>query len=253
MEHTRTVKREFTRQAEAFAQSPDLRAPEVTLRIARALEDSKAARVLDVACGPGVLTPALCEVAPEVIGLDLTRKTLQLARDACATSSNAAFVQGLAERSPFGDGCFDAAVIRLALHHTERPARVLAELRRLLRAGGRLVILDILTSQDNAIAELHNALERLRDPSHTTFLSKEQLRGEILRAGFALRSENSWRADRDFAGWARIITEPRRMESLEVVLRHLERAGVETGLDLSERSGQLWLTYEWGEFVAEAE
>ena len=55
----------------------------------------------------------------------------------------------------------------------------------------------------------------------------------------------------EFDEWMRIIDEPVRTRSLEVVLRHLARAGVDTGIDLREEDGALWLSYTWCLLVAE--
>jgi SAM-dependent methyltransferase len=251
MEHDRVVQAEFARQAQAFAHARHLQAPEITLRIADALEPSKTARVLDVACGPGVLTAVLCERAGHVVGLDLTAEVLRLAR-ARDGVTNAAFVQGRVAAAPFALHAFDAAVIRLALHHFERPDLVLAEVRRVLRPGGRLVVLDVLTCEDGEQATLHNAIECLRDPSHVALVPQAALRAQVLDAGFALRSESAWESVRDFLVWAEAIAEPKRMAALELLLRHFARAGIRAGIDLREEAGTLRLTYRIGLFVAEA-
>ena len=59
MKHRDRVQREFARQAETFAASATLGAAEVTERLAATLGDARLGRILDVACGPGVLSPAL--------------------------------------------------------------------------------------------------------------------------------------------------------------------------------------------------
>jgi len=63
MDHSKTVSAEFARQAEAFAQAGELRAPEVTLPIIEVLKDLAVERILDLACGPCGLTPMLCQRA----------------------------------------------------------------------------------------------------------------------------------------------------------------------------------------------
>jgi ubiquinone/menaquinone biosynthesis C-methylase UbiE len=249
VDHTRTVKAEFDRQAEAFAASPHLRGSDVTSRIFEALPDGLE-RILDVACGPGVLTETLCRKARHVVGLDLTPKALAIARDASFASAHAAFVQGSAEMAPFADASFDAAVVRLALHHFEHPVRVLRALRRLRRPDGRVLVLDVLTASDPGVAELHNAIERLRDPSHTTLVTAAALRAQIVNAGYRIVSDTVWHGERSFDDWARVIAEPKRMASLETILRRLARAGVETGIALREREGRLSFTYQFGMYVA---
>ncbi|MGI9590535.1 MAG: class I SAM-dependent methyltransferase [Myxococcota bacterium] len=144
MSHRRTVQAEFTRQAESFARSTTLRAPEITQRMVEALGDRAAGRILDLACGPGVLTRVLAGEARRVVGLDLTARVLEVARRESEPSCTA-LVRGAAERTPFADGTFDGVTLRLALHHVPDPAAVLCEVRRLLRPGGRAVVRGLLT------------------------------------------------------------------------------------------------------------
>ncbi len=253
--HLDSVESEFTRQADAFAGSQTLKSAAITTRIADALGDEPYERVLDVACGPGILASLLAPKARCLVGIDFTRKPLLLARDHCRAEgiSNGFWLRGVAERTPLRSGSFDAAVLRLALHHFEKPAQVLEEVRRLLRPGGRLVVLDILTTEDRQSAQLHNAIERLRDPSHTSFSSASQLIDSITVAGFELSCEQTWVTPRSFDDWAQIIADPTRMGALEVVLRELVRAGADAGIDLREHGDELWFSYSWGLFVATCE
>jgi hypothetical protein len=142
-------------------------------------------------------------------------------------------------------------VLRLALHHFETPSIVLCEVKRLLRPLGRLVVVDILTSADPQVAGLHNAIERLRDPSHVQLVPAEQLASTIEGAGFEMTRHTIWQAPRRFDEWAKIISEERRMRSLETVLRYLARAGVTAGIDLREEGRELLLTYSFALLVAE--
>ena len=251
MRHNERVQEEFTRQGESFRDSPALGAVEITSRIASALGDGHA-RVLDVACGPGVLFPTLSSCAETVVGIDLTLRSLQLSREAEAARASL-LVRGLSENLPFRSGSFDAAVLRLALHHFLEPGVALASVRSALRAGGRLVVLD-LVAPDNAEARaLRDALERFRDPSHTNLLSREEMRSHIERAGFAAPVETFWSQRREFTEWARIIHEPRRMGDLKLVLNALSKCpGDLAGLELSCEGEELWFTYHWGLFVAAA-
>ena len=237
--------------AESFRASATLRAAEVTTRVGEAL-GADLERVLDVACGPGVLLPTLAARARSVVGVDLTPRNLELARTA-GSGDRLQLVRALAERLPFAPGSFDAAVLRLALHHFPEPGAALGAVRRVLRPGGRLVVLDVLAPEDDEARALRDALERMRDPSHTALLSRTSMRRELERAGFALGDEALWSQAREFAEWARIVHEPRRMADLELVLRALCRAGDDpAGLRLREQDGALWFTYDWGLFAAEA-
>ena len=248
MSHSRTVRDEFTRQAESFAASPALRAAPITDRIVAALAEAPVERVVDLACGPGVMIPSLARVAGRVVGLDLTRGALGVARR--GAGATAGFVQGFVERSPFATGSFDAAVLRLALHHMTDAGAVLGEARRLLRPGGRLVVLDVVGSEDPGVAALHEAIERLRDPSHVTFPRSGPLRRAITEAGFGEPREERFDLARSFEEWARIIAEPVRMDALETVMRHLARTGHDLGIRLREEEGQLRFDYPFALWLA---
>jgi SAM-dependent methyltransferase len=97
----------------------------------------KVRRALDLACGTGLSTTPLLEVARQVVGVDVSREMLALAR----RSHRVAYAQAAAERIPFGDGSFDLVTICSALHWFGPPA--LRELHRVVKAEGSLVVYDV--------------------------------------------------------------------------------------------------------------
>ncbi|MGA2872516.1 MAG: class I SAM-dependent methyltransferase [Candidatus Dormibacteria bacterium] len=102
-------------------------------------------RVLDVCSGTGALTRLLCQrVAPggEVVGLDLTEAMIEVAR---IRAPGVQFVVGDACHLPFPDGHFDAATMAFGLRNICAKQLALAELRRVLRPDGRVVILEFST------------------------------------------------------------------------------------------------------------
>lgn len=108
--------------------------------------------VLDVGCATGTLTLAARDHAGEtarVAGLDASEPMLSRARRrAVRAGRDIEFVSGRAERLPFDDGSFDAVVLSLVLHYLSEPdaLRALAEARRVLRDGGRVVVVDFTRS-----------------------------------------------------------------------------------------------------------
>ena len=97
-------------------------------------------RVLDVCCGTGDLALAAEEAGATVTGLDFSAPMLERAR---RKSSEIEWVEGDALGLLFPDASFDAATIGFGLRNLESVERGLAELRRVLRPGGRLGILEI--------------------------------------------------------------------------------------------------------------
>lgn len=99
-------------------------------------------RVLDVCCGTGDLSfEVRRRWRAEVVGVDFAERMVGLARrKALRRSEPPAFVQGDALRLPFRDGAFDGATVAFGIRNVVRPERGLAEMARVLRPGGRLVI-----------------------------------------------------------------------------------------------------------------
>jgi demethylmenaquinone methyltransferase/2-methoxy-6-polyprenyl-1,4-benzoquinol methylase len=99
---------------------------------------------LDVACGSGRLTLELYKhvgQAGRVVGLDFSDRMLAVARAALPAIE---WVQGDATSLPFDDASFDAATIAFGLRNLADPQRGLCEMRRVLRPGGRMVVLEFL-------------------------------------------------------------------------------------------------------------
>ncbi|MDT7810019.1 MAG: demethylmenaquinone methyltransferase / 2-methoxy-6-polyprenyl,4-benzoquinol methylase [Acidobacteriota bacterium] len=104
-------------------------------------------RVLDVACGTGDLSLVLDDAGEaQVVGLDFCRPMLEIARRKAEADSRAVpFVEGDALRLPFADETFDAVTIAFGLRNLAGVADGLVELRRILRPGGRVAVLEFST------------------------------------------------------------------------------------------------------------
>ncbi|KAB2809416.1 methyltransferase domain-containing protein [Pimelobacter simplex] len=96
-------------------------------------------RVLDAGCGSGPLSAALRERGAVVAGFDLSSAMVALARRRLGDEADLR-VADLAEPLPYPDAAFDDVVASLVLHYLEDWAGPLAELRRVLRPGGRLMV-----------------------------------------------------------------------------------------------------------------
>ncbi|MDT7688471.1 MAG: demethylmenaquinone methyltransferase / 2-methoxy-6-polyprenyl,4-benzoquinol methylase [Acidobacteriota bacterium] len=104
-------------------------------------------RVLDVACGTGDLSLVLDDAGEaQVVGLDFCRPMLEIARRKAEADSRAVpFIEGDALRLPFADETFDAVTIAFGLRNLAGVADGLVELRRILRPGGRVAVLEFST------------------------------------------------------------------------------------------------------------
>ncbi|MFJ3338959.1 class I SAM-dependent methyltransferase [Streptomyces sp. NPDC086766] len=95
-------------------------------------------RILDAGCGSGPLSAALRERGAVVTGIDASAGMLALARRRLGDDA-ALHLVDLSDRLPFADGAFDDVVASLVLHYLQDWGPTLAELRRVLRPGGRLI------------------------------------------------------------------------------------------------------------------
>ena len=111
----------------------------------------RGSRALDVCCGTGDLALALKDaVGPdgEVVGLDFSESMLEHARAKTAErGAEVSYVHGNALELPFEDGRFDAATVGFGIRNVVDLPRALAELRRVVRPGGRVVVLEITTPE----------------------------------------------------------------------------------------------------------
>src|SRR6478735_1318334 len=145
-----------------------MRSADTLGRLVDLIPAAAGARWLDVACGPGLVARGLAPRVGEVHGVDMTPAMVDVARREAAAErlSNAVFSVGDATALDFADATFDGAVTRFSLHHIPLPGRVVAEMARVVRPGGAVIVADHVTSADAGEAAWHQEIERLRDPSH---------------------------------------------------------------------------------------
>jgi SAM-dependent methyltransferase len=198
-----TIVGEFTHQAEAFAASAIANASETLDGLVRLAAPRPDERWLDVACGPGIVCRALAPHVLAVHGVDLTPAMVQVARreSAAAELGNATFGVGDATALGLPDASVDGAVARFAIHHIPLPGRLFAELARVVRPGGRVVLADHLLDQDASASAWSQEIERLRDPSHWASLTLDRLHALAANAGLRIEDERVFTVALDFEAW----------------------------------------------------
>jgi demethylmenaquinone methyltransferase/2-methoxy-6-polyprenyl-1,4-benzoquinol methylase len=103
----------------------------------RAVDPKRGERILDVAAGTGTSSAALARSGATVIALDFSPGMIAEGR---RRHPRIEFVEGDAEKLPFGDDEFDAVTISFGLRNVAHPKAALAEMYRVLKPGGRLVV-----------------------------------------------------------------------------------------------------------------
>lgn len=189
----------FARTAERVAARQDARAArlaEDVLEFARPRGDERA---LDLGTGAGALALALAPLVREVVGLDPVPELLALAR--ARSLPNTEFVEGDGTALPFADGSFDLAGTHRTLHHVARPELVVAEMARVTRPGGHVLVVDQLAPEDaDAAAVLHD-FETTRDGSHMRLLTDTGLRELFAANGLSLLRERLEEEQRELSSY----------------------------------------------------
>jgi ubiquinone/menaquinone biosynthesis C-methylase UbiE len=163
-------------------------------------------RALDVGAGAGAFAFAIAPRVREVIAVELDEALAARARADAPRNVEVVVADG--EHLPFERASFDVAGTLRTLHHTPRPELLVAELARVTRPGGTILIVDQLAPADPLVGLELTRFEHARDPSTTRVLADADLRG--------LFDSNSLKLLRE-----EVIHEPRDLEA------YLDLAGCE--------------------------
>ena len=166
--HRDAIVDQFTRQAVPFSTAPGIKDEQALRLMVEASGAGPGDTVLDVACGGGLVVCAFARVVRHATGIDLTPAMLERARALAQEQGlgNVSWRLGDVLPLPYSDASFSIVTSRFAFHHFLDPRAVLAEMTRVCRPGGRVVVVDTEASPDPAKRAEFNRMEKLRDPSH---------------------------------------------------------------------------------------
>lgn len=174
------------------AAKSDIRA-QLVPRLVESLEFQGNERVLDLATGTGRFARPVAQhlKGGKIVGLDEALAMLRVAREQKAAEPIPGFIPtaGAAEAFPFREEVFDRAFTVFALHHFGNPPQMMREARRVLKTGGRFVILDpvVATAADALDEALHDLINQILRRAHGDYFhyhSAEDIRDLLTGAGF---------------------------------------------------------------------
>ena len=193
------IRKRFGETAELVAEQQDRRTAETGERLRRLLTLTGEERACDVGTGAGAIAIALAPLVREVVGVDIVPELLEEGRK--RAPKNVELVEADATALPYERGSFDLVCTARTLHHLARPELVLAELNRVLRPGGAMLVIDQLAPNDPLAAIELNRFEQTRDPSTTRILADVDLRGLFDANGLVLKHSEIFHESRDLEGY----------------------------------------------------
>jgi ubiquinone/menaquinone biosynthesis C-methylase UbiE len=241
-EHAEVVRRSFERQVPLFSgpDSPFAQRASSSLAWIEPLTDDMI--VLDVACGAAHASEPVAPRVRQVVGVDLTAALLRVGaqrlRD--AGIDNVLLQEADAEALPFVDDSFAVVFCRSSLHHFADPTRAVAEMQRVSRTGGRVVLVDLVAPTPE-VRERFDHVHRLIDPSHVrTFLEAEL--AELLPGGFAALTygdTSTFRLPVDVA----FTDQTERAQVLAILDAEVQGRGDPTGFEPVDDDGKLVVSF----------
>ena len=181
----------------AHAETGDL---ELALTLLGDVEDLE---VLDVATGTGHTAFFFADLNARVFGVDINDEMLAVAQEESDRQSlSCRFLKGLAHDLPFDDGQFDLVTTRLAAHHFKAPKDFLTEAHRVLRPGGRLLVIDNVVPEGETGAWI-NDYETRRDSTHAACLTVAEWTDLMQAQGFSKMETRDYPKVLDYTAWMR--------------------------------------------------
>jgi ubiquinone/menaquinone biosynthesis C-methylase UbiE len=201
------VRERFTKTAAVFGDYAVAERVADAELLARLVAAGPADVAVDLACGPGTLALRFAKHVRWICAYDLTPAILQRARNTAAQNGlldKLGFVIGDAQRLPFADGSLDLAVTSYSLHHISDPARVLREMARVVKRGGRVGLIDIIVPEDPKVRALNHRIEWIRDHSHCRSLTLAEFRALMDAAGLRITATETKEHPRLFDHWMHV-------------------------------------------------
>jgi ubiquinone/menaquinone biosynthesis C-methylase UbiE len=121
-----------------------------------------------------------------IVGVDLSAKMLEIAREKCQAHPNVTFCIASAAALPFADQSFDVVVSASALHYFDQPVMSLGEMRRVLKPGGSVVILD--WCKDYLVCRLFDLVLKLIEPAYRQSYTQMEFHRLLAAAQFEIQS-----------------------------------------------------------------
>lgn len=243
-----TVKKSFAIQAANFeSSSMNFSKEEYLDDTVSAIGVSANDTILEVAAGTCACGRALAGHAKAVVCLDVTSAMLEVGKKEAARKqqNNMTFVLGTAEKLPFLDESFDIVISRLAFHHFKNIQESFQEMVRVLRPGGKLVLIDMEAAKER-LREREDEIETWRDPSHIRNLSRDDIRALFAEHNLDITMCESTKISVSLQAWMELTkTSDDVQEKIRDCMMEEITKGKETGFAPYQKDGEIFFWQRW--------
>ncbi|WP_437890055.1 class I SAM-dependent methyltransferase [Phytobacter sp. V91] len=234
--HHNNVEKQFGSQASAYLTSAVHASGRDLQRLAERLQAFPQARVLDLGCGAGHASFCAAGQVAQVTAYDLSSQMLDVVAAAAKEKGlgNIETRQGYAEALPFDDGSFDVVISRYSAHHWHDVGQALREVKRVLKAGGTAIIMDIL-SPGHPVRDIWlQTIEALRDTSHVRNYSSGEWLSLFNEAGLTTRNLITDRLVLEYHSWIARMRTPEALSNAIRIYQQSASGDVKRYFELAE-------------------
>ena len=247
-DHMKRINSSFTDQAKAFENANmNFSKKEYLDYTMKAIGAAKTDFVLEPAAGTCVCGRTLAPMVQKVTCLDATPAMLDVGIQSAkeAGLGNMEFILGLIEDLPFPDASFDIVMTRLSFHHFQEMEKPFSEMNRVLKPGGKLVIIDMEAAEES-VRETEDGIERLRDCSHVRNRSRQEFVSLYNAAGYTIWKEESTKIPVRLSAWMELTKTPEAVQKDIVQMMERDMAGdFNTGFHPCRKDGEIWFDQRW--------
>lgn len=242
------IQKSFGEQAQGFdAGNYHLSKAEYQEYMIKKTEPQSSDHLLEVAAGTGICGRAYASYVNHVICLDATSAMLEVGKKEAedASISNITFVKGIGEELAFLDNSFDIVISRLAFHHFVNPEEIFIEMKRVLKPGGKLVLMDMAPQKEELRIQI-DEMERMRDFSHVREMTTTEMRELYEKNGMKLVTQECIKVPVSVEAWMELTHTP---EETKEILRGKIKVDIEgkgdTGFLPYLKENQIYFDHHW--------
>lgn len=207
--------------------------------------------VLEVASGTCLCGRAIASFVSSVVCIDATAEMLAVGKREAEKQNikNIKFLEGFAEKLPFDDESFDIVITRLSFHHFTDVEKVFEEMNRVVKKGGKLVIIDMEASEER-LRKKEDEIETLRDFSHVKNLSKDEFLALYNNYKYQIVKAESTPIPVNLKAWLELTNTPDDIcQKINELMRNDIAQKEKTGFYPYEKDGEIYFNQRWIFFV----